>query len=75
MTDIQIEIDTGLENIYLQIATVHESTQRGESGCKERATLSMLECRQAALVERQSRETDDPLQTMKLETVAEPRHG
>ena len=59
ITNIQTEIDAGLADIYSQIQIVHASTQRGESGCKERAALAVLELRQAALLERQSRESPD----------------
>jgi len=72
MKNIQTEIDNGLTDIYSQIRTVHASTQRGESGCKERAALAVLECRQAALFERQSRASLDSV--VAIEPAADELH-
>ena len=72
MENIRTEIDSGLSNIYSQIETIHAATQRGESGCPERAALAVLECRQAALVERQARASLDNV--VAIEAPADELH-
>jgi hypothetical protein len=54
MKYIQSYLDIGLSNIYAQMERVNASTERGESGCPERAALSVLECNQAKLNEKRS---------------------
>lgn len=51
------EISSGLSQIYAQMDHVVLAIKNGESGCRERAALALLECKQAALHARDRKDT------------------